>query len=57
MVRPLEKINVKEFLEEEMHSLDDESIYNDKVLEELLDNDELAPFEAAFMRGYDEVDA
>ncbi len=37
------------------YSLDDESIYSEDVRSLLLDDDELSPFEEAFMRGYEEA--
>ncbi len=44
--------NEQEALEEEVpDNIDD--IYSDTTREDLLDNDELDPFEAAFMAGYD----
>ena len=36
-------------------SLDDENIYSENVREQLLEDDELSPMEAAFMQGYDEA--
>jgi len=35
--------------------LDDESIYSEDVRDQLLDDDELTPSEAGFMKGYDEA--
>ena len=35
--------------------LDDESIYSENVRDQLLEDDELSPMEAAFMQGYDEA--
>jgi len=35
--------------------LDDESIYSEDVRDQLLEDDELSPMEAAFMQGYDEA--
>jgi len=44
------------FVDEEIEQmLDDESIYSEDVRDELLENDELSPQEAAFMQGYDEA--
>ena len=34
-------------------NLDDESIYSEDVRDQLLEDDELSPTEAAFMQGYD----
>tara|TARA_Y100000294_G_scaffold167506_1_gene176731 strand:+ start:1172 stop:1327 length:156 start_codon:yes stop_codon:yes gene_type:complete len=47
----------KEFFvdEETEQMLDDESIYSENVREQLLEDDELSPQEAAFMQGYDEA--
>jgi len=36
-------------------TLDDESIYSEQVRDQLLEDDELSPMEAAFMQGYDEA--
>ena len=36
----------------ESSSADDIDIYNDSILEDLMDNDELDPQEEAFLRGY-----
>jgi hypothetical protein len=35
--------------------LDDESIYSEDVRDQLLEDDELSPMEAAFMQGYEEA--
>ena len=35
--------------------MDDESIYSEKVRDQLLEDDELSPMEAGFMQGYDEA--
>ena len=35
--------------------LDDESIYSEQVRDQLVEDDELSPTEAAFMQGYDEA--
>lgn len=35
--------------------LEEESIYSETAVEDLLDQDELSPEEAGFMRGYDEA--
>jgi hypothetical protein len=43
-----------EFEEEEFFT-DEENIYSEESREMLLDEDELSPSEAAFMRGYDEA--
>ena len=46
----------EEALEEEDEYLDiHENIYSEKTRDTLLDDDELSPEEAAFMRGYDEA--
>lgn len=37
------------------NSLDDESIYSEDVRNKLLEDDELTPFEAAFMHGYEDA--
>ena len=37
------------------HILEDESIYSEDVRDQLLEDDELSPMEAAFMKGYDEA--
>ena len=37
------------------YSIDDESIYSEDVRDLLLEDDELSPFEDAFMRGYEEA--
>lgn len=43
------------FIDKEIESLlEDESIYSEDVREQLLEDDELSPEEAAFMKGYDE---
>lgn len=39
----------------EYGELDDESIYNEEVRDELLDRDALAASEVGFMVGYDEA--
>jgi len=36
-------------------NLDDESIYSEQVRDQLVEDDELSPMEAAFMQGYDEA--
>lgn len=36
-------------------SIDNENIYSDDVRNMLLEDDELTPFEEAFMRGYEEA--
>jgi hypothetical protein len=36
-------------------NVDDESIYSERVRDQLLDDDELSPLEAGFMQGYDEA--
>ena len=41
-------------IEEEFFA-EDENIYSEEGREMLLDEDELSPSEAAFMRGYDEA--
>jgi|TARA_Y100000310_G_scaffold345404_1_gene464580 hypothetical protein len=43
------------FITDEEIALDDESIYSKNVREQLLEDDELSPTEAAFMQGYDEA--
>ena len=45
----------KIILVETDESLDDENIYSENVREQLLEDDELSPMEAAFMQGYDEA--
>jgi len=40
---------------EEKEFIDDESIYSKEVREQLLEDDELSPTEAAFMAGYDDA--
>ena len=47
----------KEFLIDKLvdETLDDENIYSEQVRDQLLEDDELSPMEAAFMRGYDEA--
>jgi len=37
------------------YSIDDESIYSEDVRNILVEDDELTPFEAAFMLGYEEA--
>ena len=37
------------------NSLDDESIYSEDVRNALVDDDEISPFEEAFMKGYEEA--
>jgi len=34
---------------------DDQSIYSENIREQLLEDDEISPEEAAFMQGYDEA--
>ncbi|MFH0868361.1 MAG: hypothetical protein V1831_03530 [Candidatus Woesearchaeota archaeon] len=41
--------------EELDRSLDDDSIYSENVRDRLLEDDEISPEEAAFMKGYDEA--
>jgi len=45
-----------EFLSDEEFDeiLEDDSIYSENVREQLLEDDELSPMEAGFMKGYDE---
>jgi len=43
------------FDEETLGILDDENIYSEEDREQLLEDDELSPAEAAFMQGYDEA--
>lgn len=47
----------KKFLwDEELNKiLEDDSIYSEDVREQLLEDDELSPEEAGFMKGYDEA--
>ena len=47
----------KKFLldEELTEILEDDSIYSEDVREQLLEDDELSPEEAGFMKGYDEA--
>ena len=47
----------KEFLIDKLvdENLDDESIYSEQVRDQLVEDDELSPMEAAFMQGYDEA--
>ena len=35
-------------------NLDDESIYSERVRDQLVEDDELSPLEAGFMQGYEE---
>ena len=42
----------KIYLDDELVIRDDDSIYSDDVREQLLEDDELSPLEAAFMDGY-----
>ena len=42
----------KYWYEEEM--VDDDDIYSGDSVEEMLENDDISPQEAAFMQGYDE---
>ena len=46
-------MDTKKFYREEEHDEDDLSIYSREVRESLLEDDELSPFEEAFMDGYD----
>ena len=45
----------KKFLLDEELDIGDDSIYSEDVREELLENDELSPEEAGFMKGYEEA--
>lgn len=46
----------KFWLEDEIkEDIEDESIYSEDVREQLLDDDEISPEEAGFMKGYDEA--
>ncbi len=38
-----------------VEGLDDESIYNEDVRNQLVEDDELSPTEAGFMQGYDDA--
>ena len=44
---------IKRKFQREEHDEDDLSIYSSEVRESLLEDDELSPFEEAFMNGYD----
>lgn len=43
------------FLDEGLENVDDESIYSERVREQLLEDDEISPMEIGFMQGYDEA--
>ena len=45
----------KNYKREEENSDDDISIYSKDVREIMLEDDELSPFEEAFMKGYEEA--
>lgn len=58
MIKNMEGIVMKKeiIIEKEIdYFLDDESIYSEDVRDQLLDDDELTPSEAGFMKGYDEA--
>ena len=47
----------EEFVDREIdNSIDDESIYSEDVRNALIDDDEITPYEEAFMKGYEEAD-
>tara|TARA_B100002003_G_C13829395_1_gene407760 strand:- start:428 stop:583 length:156 start_codon:yes stop_codon:yes gene_type:complete len=49
-------VKKEEIIDREIdNSIDDESIYSEDVRNALLDDDELSPFEEAFMKGYEEA--
>ncbi|MBL7055437.1 hypothetical protein ISS07_00830 [Candidatus Woesearchaeota archaeon] len=43
------------FVEPEPEFIDDESIYSERVRDQLVDDDELSAEEAGFMKGYEEA--
>ena len=48
---------MKELLEHETPYKDDMSIYGDMQRQDLIENDEIEPWEEGFMRGYEEIEA
>ena len=43
------------YSDHEDYIIDDESIYSEKVRDQLMDDDEISAMEAGFMQGYDEA--
>lgn len=46
---------LKKIYREETHTEDDIGIYSKEMRESLLEDDELSPFEEAFMSGYEDL--